>query len=62
MLSGLFFSREKWGELEETMGSKRMMEYYDKLRDGYINRGWRFKTDVMEIIEKWYKQDCVNEI
>lgn len=62
LLSGLSFSREKWGELEETMGSKRMMEYYDKLRDGYINRGWRFKTDVMEIIEKWYKQDCVNEI
>ncbi len=61
LLSGLSFSREKWRKLEEAAGTIRLAQYYDKLRDGYLNRGWRFKSEIPDIITRWYKSDIAQE-
>lgn len=60
-LSGLTFGRDKWNELEEAMGTERLLGYYDRLRDGYLKRGWKFKADILTIIERWYRKDFENE-
>ncbi len=61
LLSGLSFSRKKWRELEEHTGTIRLAQYYDKLRDGYLNRGWKFKSEIPDIITRWYKSDIAQE-
>ena len=35
--------------------------YYDRLRDGYLYKGWKFKTDILNIIERWYRKDSEND-
>ena len=62
LLSGLSFSREDWNELEQRVGVVKLAQYFDKLRDGYLNRGWKLKTDVMEIIERWIRKDEADAI
>lgn len=60
-LSGLTFNRKKWNELEEALGTQRLLDYYDRLRDGYLHKGWKFKTDILNIIERWYRKDSEND-
>lgn len=60
-LSGLTFNRQKWNELEEALGTQRLLDYYDRLRDGYLYKGWKFKTDILNIIERWYRKDSEND-
>ena len=60
-LSGLTFNRQRWNELEEALGTQRLLDYYDRLRDGYLHKGWTFKTDILNIIERWYRKDSEND-